>query len=87
MIWQIVGVSAAGIMVMNQVPQIIKGFRRKKLDDLSMGMLACISVGLYFWMLYGYHLRDPIIIFANFIGVMINLFLIFLKKYYELTET
>lgn len=83
MIWILIGVSAAVIMLVNQIPQIIKGWKTKRLDDLSIGMLACISIGLYFWMLYGYHLQDWIIFYSNFTGLIINLCLIFLKKYYE----
>jgi len=60
------------------VPQVIKMFRTKIVRDLSLWMLVQFSIDVSLRMLYGIHIRNPIIVFANAITLMI-----FLQVFYH----
>jgi MtN3 and saliva related transmembrane protein len=45
--------TVAGIIILaGWVPQIIKGYRTKKLDDISKYLMILIAVGAFLWILY-----------------------------------
>jgi MtN3 and saliva related transmembrane protein len=63
--WQGIGALAAVLTSTSFVPQIVRGFRRRSLGDLSWGLLITFGVGVFFWLLYGFYRKDAIIIAAN----------------------
>ncbi len=63
--WQGIGALAAILTSTSFIPQIIRGYRRKTLGDLSWGLLVTFGAGVFFWLLYGLYRDDPIIIAAN----------------------
>lgn len=69
--WYIIGSAAALLTTFGFVPQVIKMFRTKSVRDISLPTFIQFSVGMSCWALYGFHLRDIIIISANGIGVLI----------------
>lgn len=79
MFWEIVGVVAGLIVVSGFIPQIIKGYRTKKLEDLSYFMMIFLALGMLLWILYGIHISSFPVIFANIIGVFCNIVLIVMK--------
>jgi len=81
--WFLIGSSAALLTMFGFVPQVIKMFRTKIVRDLSFGMLVQFSMGVSLWMLYGIHLRDPIIIFANVVTLIVLLIAIALYLLYR----
>ncbi|MBI4652045.1 hypothetical protein HY745_12360 [Candidatus Desantisbacteria bacterium] len=79
-VWKAVGYLAAMLTMFGFVPQILKMLKTKSAGDLSMGALIQISIGVCLWLLYGIHINDVIIIFANSItllSLVITLYLYF----------
>jgi MtN3 and saliva related transmembrane protein len=74
---------AAGIITsIGFLPQIVKGWKTKHLQDVSYWMPAVIAAGMTFWLIYGFLRSDIAIIAANAFGVACNILLIFMKKWY-----
>ncbi len=65
MIFKLIALTAACLTSVGFVPQIIKGIKTKKLDDVSTATLLITACGTTLWAIYGYHLGDPIIVGAN----------------------
>ena len=80
--WKIVGIIAAVCTTSGFIPQIIRGIRTKRLDDISPVMYTLLILGLSLWMSYGIHIEDMIIIVANATGLAFSIFIIFLRFKY-----
>ncbi len=81
--WELFGIIAGIITVSGYVPQIIKGYKTKHLTDLSYFLNILMGVGMVMWLVYGIHLKSIAIIFANILGVSLNLTLILMKYFYS----
>jgi MtN3 and saliva related transmembrane protein len=53
------------------VPQIQKILQTHSVKDVSLPMLIQFSLGVFLWALYGVHIEDNIVIFANVISLTI----------------
>ncbi len=74
---------AAGIVTsIGFIPQLIRGYRTKKLHDISYWMPLVLAIGMFLWLLYGLIRNDIAIIVANSFGVSCNILLIGMKKWY-----
>ena len=80
--WYLIGTVAALLTTFGFVPQVIKMLRTKSVKDISLPTFIQFSVGMSCWALYGFHLRDIIIISANGIGVAILIVAIAVYLYY-----
>ncbi len=81
--WTILGLLAGAITSMGFIPQLVRGFRTKKLDDVSYYMPLVLIIGMSLWLFYGIMRKDLSIIVANFIGVGCNITLLTMKKIYQ----
>ena len=81
--WTILGLLAGAITSMGFIPQLVRGFRTKKLDDVSYYMPLVLIIGMSLWLFYGMMRKDLSIIVANFIGVGCNITLLTMKKIYQ----
>ena len=80
--WKIVGIIAAVCTTSGFIPQIIRGLRTKRLDDVSPVMCMLLIFGLSLWLSYGIHIDDMIIIVANAFGVLFSMIIITLRFKY-----
>lgn len=80
---EIIGLIAGIITSMGFLPQIIKSFKTKKLDDVSYLMPIVLSFGMSIWSLYGYLKNSIAVMTANAFGIICCLSLIFMKKIYS----
>ena len=78
----VLGFLAGIITSIGFLPQLVKGYKTKKLDDVSYYMPAVLAAGMTLWLLYGVLRNDIAIIAANTFGVGCSVFLIVLKKMY-----
>ncbi len=76
------GISAGIITLSGFIPQIYKGYKTKRLDDLSYLMLGLLCAGMFLWIMYGFFRNDIVIILVNFIGVLLNIILLLMKFHY-----
>lgn len=79
----VIGLAAGAITSIGFVPQIIRGYRTKKLDDVSYYMPLVLLAGLSLWLIYGIAIADIPITVANITGVTCNAILLALKKKYD----
>jgi len=80
---EIIGLIAGIITSMGFLPQLFRGFKTKKLDDVSYFMPTVLSFGMSIWFLYGYLTKSFAIIIANTFGIVCCIGLIVMKKIYS----
>ena len=85
-LFKIIGLIAAAFTSTAFLPQIIKGHKTKKMDDVSFIMLFVLIVGISCWIIYGIHLKDWIIILANTVGLSFIVLTLVMKLYYDRKE-
>ncbi len=74
----------AGIMILaGWVPQIIKGYKTKKLDDISKYLMILVAGGAFLWILYGIEKDDPYIIGVNVAAIALTMIVLSMKFRYE----
>ncbi|MDF2738375.1 MAG: MtN3/saliva family protein [Nitrososphaeraceae archaeon] len=79
----IIGIMATVFAVSSSIPQIIKGLKTRKTDDVSIWLVVVLIIGLSLWVIYGIGINDLLISIANSIAVAINTFLLILKIKYS----
>lgn len=80
--WKIVGIIAAIGTTSGFIPQLLRGIRTKKLEDVSPIMYVFMVFGFIMWLFYGIHLGDVIIIGANAAALTFSLFILILRHKY-----
>ncbi len=74
----------AGIMILSGwVPQILKGYKTKKLDDVSKYLMILIAGGAFLWILYGIEKDDPFIIGVNVAAIALTTIVLIMKMRYK----
>ena len=79
----IVGILATIFAISSTIPQIIKGIKTRKMDDVSALLIMALIVGLSLWVIYGVAKSDIVIIGGNSVGVLLNAMLLLLKIKYS----
>ena len=79
----IVGILATIFAISSTIPQIIKGIKTRKMDDVSALLIVALIVGLSLWVVYGFAKSDIVIIGGNSVGVLLNAMLLLLKIKYS----
>lgn len=79
----IFGLIAGAITSIGFIPQLVRGYRTKKLDDVSYYMPTLLTVGMTLWFIYGVFSEARAIMVANAFGVGCCLTLIIMKKMYS----
>ena len=74
--WLAIGLTAAFLTMFAFIPQMIKILKTKHVRDISLIMLAQTGLGAFFWIIYGLHISDPIVIMANIISFSIIVIII-----------
>jgi MtN3 and saliva related transmembrane protein len=66
--WEIIGSLAAVLTMFGFVPQILKMYKTQSVADVSLFMLLQFCLGMFLWLLYGWHIQDNILIVANIVS-------------------
>ena len=77
--WVYLGLIAGFLTTVGFVPQLIKGIRTRKMEDVSLTMPVLLSMGMALWLAYGIGIESWPIIIWNAIAIALNLGLIYLK--------
>jgi len=80
----LLGFAAGTVTSVGFIPQLIRGYRTKKLQDVSYWMPLVLASGMLLWLMYGIFRHDIAIIVANSFGVSCNVLLLTMKKWYSL---
>jgi MtN3 and saliva related transmembrane protein len=75
----IIGLIAAVCTTCSFLPQVIKIWRTKRTNDVSLMMYAILTTGLLLWLVYGLILKDIPLIVANSVSLTLSLCVLVLK--------
>ncbi len=79
----VIGLLAGLITTMGFVPQVVKGYRSGRMEDVSLFMPMVLMLGMGLWLIYGIFLNDLPIIFWNAVSIVLNAVMVFLKLRYD----
>jgi len=74
-----IGFLAALISSLSMLPQVIKVYRTKKTDDLSLWAFSTLATGLFLWLVYGLLITKVPLIVGNGIGLALTIYIILMK--------
>lgn len=80
---KIIGLAAGILTASSLLPQVIKTFKEKKADEVSLLMLFVLLAGLILWVVYGIKREDFPIIATNCFSLLVNLTMIILRIRYK----
>lgn len=84
MIWiTLIGMLAAAATTVAFLPQVIRSWRTKKTEDISLLMYLTMVTGGGLWLLYGLLINDMPLIVANIITLSLTISTLFLKLKYK----
>lgn len=83
MIEDIVGYLGGIFIMISFVPQVVKSYKTKSVEDLSIWMIVATLIGTSFWILYGVLIKSRPVMVMNIIFWFIVLFQLFLKIKYR----
>tara|TARA_Y100001968_G_C18887484_1_gene494583 strand:+ start:231 stop:518 length:288 start_codon:yes stop_codon:yes gene_type:complete len=64
-------------------PQLIKTWKNKSAEDVSLIMLISFITGVFLWIIYGWESHSQPVVIANIITLILNLMILFLKLKYK----
>ncbi|MBU6391224.1 MAG: hypothetical protein KGJ87_00470 [Planctomycetota bacterium] len=86
MLWSIMGTIAAICTTVGFIPQIVRGVKTRELKDVSPMMLTLLLIGGSLWLVYGIHLKNPIIALANGFTLSFVIALLLLRILFKRTN-
>ncbi len=69
----VIGIAAGVLTSVSMLPQLFKMIREKNSENISIGMLILLLVGLCGWVYYGTLRKDLPVIITNALAVAINI--------------
>jgi MtN3 and saliva related transmembrane protein len=79
----LIGYTAAIFTTIAYVPQTIKVIKTKSTGDISLEMFACLCVGIFLWMIYGFFLHSMPLIIANMASLVMSMVILGYKIKYN----
>ena len=79
----IVGILAGILILSGWVPQIIKGYKTKRLNDVSSYLMICIFAGAVLWLVYGIEIDDIYVMGVNVAAMFLTMTVLGMKLKYE----
>lgn len=80
---QLIGIAAAVLTTSSFLPQIVKAYQTKSMEDVSRYLMSMFATGTLLWMVYGAYKSDLVIIGANAIASAFNIVLLCMKFAYR----
>ena len=77
------GFFAGFLTTISFVAQVVKTWKSRSASDLSLGMFSIFSVGVMCWLVYGYLLQEPPIIFWNAVTLVLVLAILVMKLKFD----
>ncbi len=79
----VIGFVAGILTSVSMLPQVIKTFKEKKVEDVSVLMLLVLIAGISLWIWYGIKKEDYPILVTNCISLAINGSMLYLRQCYK----
>ena len=84
----VIGILAGILILSGWVPQIVRGYKTKRLNDVSPYLMILIFAGAVLWLIYGIALDDVYIIGVNVAATVLTMIVLSMKlKYERLAQT
>ena len=79
----VIGIVAGILILSGWVPQIVRGYRTKRLNDVSSYLMVLIFAGAVLWLIYGMALDDVYIMGVNLAAMVLTMIVLSMKLKYE----
>ena len=83
MVKELLAAVATATIVISYIPQLIKGYRTKSLQDISWGFLVLLLLGLFAWTFYAILNEDMVFLIANTTILIFGFSLVLMKFHYD----
>jgi MtN3 and saliva related transmembrane protein len=80
---EIIGLIAAFFTTAAFVPQVVKTWKTKEVENLSLTMYLVMLTGVILWLIYGININSISIILANIVTITLVCVIIILKLRYK----
>ena len=80
---ELLGYVAAVCTTVAFVPQVVKTYKSKSAESLSLGMFLFFTSGVVLWLVYGFMINEYPIIVANLFTLVLAVILIYFKLRYK----
>lgn len=77
--FNVIGLVGATLTTLSFVPQAFQTWKTKRTKDISLPMYLSFTVGVFLWLIYGFHLGSLPIILANSVTLVLASVILFLK--------
>ncbi len=83
MIWiELIGYAAGIFTLINMIPQVIKSYRTKSVEDVSFLMVLTYALSMMLWVTYAYFINSWPIMTTNSVAFCLSIIqLVFMFKY------
>lgn len=78
----IIGLAAAVLTTVANVPQVLKAWRTRQTEDLSLVTISTLATGLVLWVIYGVLQGDAVLVGANAVALFVAVLLAALKLWH-----
>ena len=79
----VIGIVAGILILSGWVPQIVRGYKTKRLNDVSAYLMILIFAGAALWLVYGMALDDVYIMGVNLAAMVLTMIVLSMKLKYE----
>ena len=83
MLGEIFGYVALITAIVGLMPQVIKSYKTRSTDDISMVMLINYFVGSFAWIVHGLSVNDNFVVWSNILGGTVSVISIIQKLKYD----
>ncbi|MBS3096220.1 PQ-loop repeat-containing protein [Candidatus Woesearchaeota archaeon] len=83
MIADIIGYIAGLVIIVSWIPQVVKSYKTKSVNDLSIMMVILILIGTVLWISYALLVKDKPVFAVNVVLTILISYILYLKIKYE----
>ena len=80
----ILGITAGVLILAGWIEQIYKGYKTKRLNDVSKFLMIFIAAGSILWLIYGIIVSDVFIIGTNSAAIILMMIVLGMKMNYDI---
>jgi MtN3 and saliva related transmembrane protein len=78
----LIGLFAAFCTTAAFVPQVVRTWRLRRTEDISLGMFVFYSTGIFAWLVYGLMIHDIPLVASNGVTFVLSLIMLGFKLRY-----
>ena len=79
----VMGYFAGFLTTISFLPQVVKTWKSRSASDLSLVMFSVFTVGVIFWLVYGFLIQETPIIFWNSVTLVLVLAILIMKLKFD----